>query len=78
MDLHPRDAPARLMRISEEKQASTVRVTKLEVVIYEALREVVPEDHGNALLDLEVLEALAKVSARLTGDLRRANIEEKT
>lgn len=66
------------MRISEEKQASTVRVTKLEVVIYEALREVVPEDHDNALLDLEVLEALAKVSARLTGDLRRANIEEKT
>lgn len=66
------------MRVSKERQESTIRVTKIEVAIHEALRPFVPEDDHDAVLDLEVLEALANVSASMTGELRRAQIEDDT
>lgn len=64
------------MRINKERHESTIRVTKIEVAIHEALRPFVPEDDHDAILDLEVLEALARVSSSLTGELRRAQVQE--
>ena len=65
------------MRVSQKKQESRIRITKLEIAIHEALLPLVPEDNDNALLDLEVLEALTNVSSRLTGNLRQAQIEDE-
>ena len=66
------------MRISKERQESRIRVTKLELAIHEALAPLVPEGDHEAILDLEVLEALANVTTRLTGNLRVAQLKESS
>lgn len=64
------------MRVSKERQDSTIRVTKLEVAIFDALESLSPEESRTALQELEVIEALTNVSNKLVGGLRRAQIEE--
>lgn len=64
------------MRVSKERQDSTIRVTKLEVAIFDALESLAPEESRTALQELEVIEALTNVSNKLVGGLRRSQIEE--
>lgn len=65
------------MKVNKERQESRIRVTKIEVAIHDALWPFVPEDNNDPILDLEVLEALARVSSSLTSELRRAQIKDE-